>query len=367
MRKDIMKEKVIDKVKKHQILFLTLLAGFLGFIVFIFIYGVEVLDVTKDVWLNEPGELSQHYFGWAFYRNADWNLKIGEFNTLSYPNNASIIFTDSIPLFAVIFKAISFMLPETFQYLGIFELICYILQGIFAFTLLRRFIKNKYYAIMGTVFFILSPYLLQRALGHTALSANFLILAALCLWAYREKYKNNQKKKILFWTILLIVGTTIHLYYIPMIVVIMFGTFISEFIEDKKTWKVSIITFITSCISSILVIYILGGMSASSYGIGGLGYFNSNLDTFINPQNYSYFLKNRQGISDGEFEGFGYLGLGIILMCFLMVIIIFKEYDKKKLIEQLKKPNTIFAIFCIVRKHNFIIRNYCKIRKTFLI
>lgn len=345
-----MKEDIIGNLKKHQILLLTILSGIMGVVIFICIYGLQVLNVTKDAWLNSSGDLTQHYYGWVFFRDSAWTFPIGLFNTLSYPNYSSIIFTDSIPLFAIFFKALSVILPDTFQYFGLFGIICYMLQGIFAFTLLRKFINNKFYTIIGTVFFIISPYILQRMFAHTGLSANFLILAGFCLFAYRNKYKDKPKKKIILWTLLLVVSTTIHLYYIPMIVIIMICTFISEFIEDKKTCKISIITFIVASICSILVIYIFGGFTNSStYSNGGLGYFNVNLNTFFNPQGYSSFLKDLNIATTGEYEAMGYLGLGILLMCFLSVFLIIQKYNKKEFIELVKRPNTIFVILCIVR------------------
>lgn len=128
-----------------------------------------VLNVTEDSWLHASwlhtswlypsGDLTQHYYGWVSFRNSDWTFPLGLFNTLSYPNYASIMFTDSIPLFAIIFKSISFALPETFQYFGIFGLMCYILQGVFAFTLLRKFINNKFYAIVrNNIFYCFTIY-----------------------------------------------------------------------------------------------------------------------------------------------------------------------------------------------------------------
>ena len=144
----------------------------------------------------------------------------------------------------------------------------------------------------GTVFFIVSPYILQRMFYHTALSANFLILASLCLWAYRDNYRQRPKRKIVLWTLLLSISTLIHIYYIPMIVIIMLSSFVSEFMEDKKSYKVSIITFIISCVSSILLICIIGASNVNSYYLDGLNIYNANLNTFFNPQGFSTVLQD---------------------------------------------------------------------------
>ena len=148
-----MVKRILEFTKKHHIMLFTILAAIIGAIAFVCIYGVEVLDTKNTLWLENAGDLTQHYTGWTFFRDSEWNPQIGLFNSLSYPNYASIVFTDSIPLFAIFFKLISGILPETFQYMGIFGIMCYILQGVFSFTLLRRFIKNKFYAMIRKYIF----------------------------------------------------------------------------------------------------------------------------------------------------------------------------------------------------------------------
>lgn len=184
--------------------------------------------------------------------------------------------------------------------------------------------------------------------GHTALAGNFLILIALCLWAYREKYKDKLIKKIVYWTLLLMISASIHIYYVPMIVIIMFCTFISEFIEDKKTYISSIITFVIACMLTVLLIYLLGGFTNNTYEENGLGDYNANLNAFINPHGHSKFIKSIEFATEGEHEGFGYLGLGILLMCFLSIIVVIQNYKKEDYIKAIKNPNVIFVILSIL-------------------
>ncbi len=203
---------------------------------------------------------------------------------------------------------------------------------------------------------------------HTSLSAHFLILAALCLWAYREKYKENLPKKILLWTWLLAISSMIHMYFIPMIVLIMTCTFIVEFVEDKKSLKSSILTFIISCIVTIAVIFTIGLDTSENYARGGRGTFNISLDTFINPQNTSLFIKDykilRNGEIFGDWEAYGYLGLGVLVMCIIVFItaiyIFIKSKDKKIRISS----NKLFCILCIVRSNNTCNRINCKNRRS---
>ena len=78
-----------------------------------------VLDLAQGV---DP---FKDYVGWIFFRNSPWTFPIGLNPTYGLDFSSSIVFSDSIPLMAFLFKAIRFVLPETFQYLGIWTLICF--------------------------------------------------------------------------------------------------------------------------------------------------------------------------------------------------------------------------------------------------
>lgn len=92
----------------------ALAAALLGAAFFILLYGVRVLDPTNVAWiLNRGGDPSQHYLGWEFYRQSEVHLPyLGMSYATVYPYRTSIIYTDSIPLLAVAFKAVSVLLPE---------------------------------------------------------------------------------------------------------------------------------------------------------------------------------------------------------------------------------------------------------------
>ena len=100
--------------KEEKILFLWGL--FAGFLCFLLMFGVKVLDVTYDAWIFYGDiDLRQHYLGWCHFRTSDWHFPLGMIDSLSYPHSVSVIWTDAIPLFALFFKIFREILPETFQ------------------------------------------------------------------------------------------------------------------------------------------------------------------------------------------------------------------------------------------------------------
>jgi hypothetical protein len=145
----------------------------LGAIFFLLCFGWQVVDLTNTTWLLTNGDdLSQHQAGWMFYRSSGWSFPFGIIQNLAYPFGVPITFTDSIPLFAIIFKMMSGILPAEFQYFGLFTLIGYFLQGGIGALIIRRFTKSNMVALVGPVFFVISPVMLTRVFRHTALSAN---------------------------------------------------------------------------------------------------------------------------------------------------------------------------------------------------
>lgn len=68
---------------------------------------------------------------------------------LSYPNKMSVVFTDSIPCFAVLFKILSPVLPDEFQYFGLWGMLCFVLQGILSVRIVRNFTYSGVYAVLA--------------------------------------------------------------------------------------------------------------------------------------------------------------------------------------------------------------------------
>ncbi len=331
--------------------FFFLYGTIVGIFIFINIYGLQLLDFTNVEWLlNSTREeslwdLTQHYLGWVYYRNSDWHFPIGLMDGL-YSSPVSIVYTDSIPLFAIFFKILSPILPATFQYFGLFGLLCYALTGGFAALITRRVSKNLYLAIFSAALFCLSPVLLKRMFYHTALSAHFLLLAAFCLWLYRD-YFQKRFIYILLWSILTTSSALINAYLTPMVLGIFLCSLLQELILKGCRFLPSCFFFLVPPIMSTFIFSYIAGIfygnvPASSENLDLLSF---NFLQFINPanylltidhrnyifstQSYSSFLPVLPSYSPWQEEGFAYLGLGIILLLFLSAICMLIYFFKK--------------------------------------
>ena len=309
---------------------LCVFVAILGAIVFICLYGIRILNPTYVEWLYNGRDLMQHYLGWEFFRKSDWMFPLGMTDQLGYPNATSVIFTDSIPIFAVFFKLFASLMPERFQYFGIWGILCFMLQGFVAAKILQVYIEKKWQIVAGCLIFLLSPTMLFRMYMHTALASQWLILIAIYLCAvHKENYKKI-KKTSLQWGILGFLIPGIHLYFTPMCGVLLVGYIVYSCLCDKKKvvkYAMPLVTFFVGLGASV---FLLGGFSsAASAGTSNLGVHSFNLNGFFNAMGYSRILKGLDTYTNGQYEGFAYIGLGVLILLVVSVIYYIEQLIRK--------------------------------------
>ncbi|WMC91734.1 DUF6311 domain-containing protein [Kineothrix sp. MB12-C1] len=315
-----MKEK-IDGIKKSILTYKTIwICALSGALIFLWIYGVHILNPTYTDWLltSEDGDLTQHYLGWKFFRHAPWRFPLGLIDTIAYPNATSIIFTDSIPLFALFFKVLRFLLPTEFQYFGWFGLLCFMLQGGFGALLVKKYVKSDLLTFIGGIFFVLSPVFIDRMYWMTSLAAHFLCLMALLFLVYYEEVFRKTKYAVIGWGILGALCGSIHIYFLPMCGVVLLGFLLVDAVKGEKGMKVflPLLSFVGAAATAI---FLLGGFgSGMKAGNDGVGYYSFNLNGFYNPHGWSDYIKDMP-YTDSQYEGFGYLGLGVLLLLIVAV------------------------------------------------
>lgn len=296
-------------------------AALSGVVSFIAVYGFYVLNPVYDDWLLGRGDLTQHYLGWCFYRRGQWTFPIGLTDQLAYPNNTSVIFTDSIPLFAVFFKILSPILPDTFQYFGWWGLICFILQGIVASMILLELNVDRLQIVVGCFIFILSPIVIERMFRHTSLGAHWIILLSIyCFIRHKNTYRNIKKTSLCWGIIGGLIGA-VHMYFLPMCAVFAGAYVIASLMKERHFRIRYILPMVSFTAGLFLVTYILGGFSTDALPeADGLGECGFNLNGFFNAKGYSRWLPSLETYRDGQYEGFAYLGIGIYILLIFAVI-----------------------------------------------
>lgn len=315
----------LKKFIRSDSLPLTLIcAGLLGAVIFALIYGIRVVDPTYDDWIfvnRGDGDIIQHYSGWRYYRQSQWHFPIGLIDGINGDSPVSCMYTDSIPLLAVFFKIISPILPETFQYIGLWELITYILMGVSAALLLRKFNSNIFFCTVGSAVFVLSPTVIYRAFWHEALSGQWIIILAIVLWVYQDHQWKKPFAPVILWTALGVVSAYVHSYFIPMIYMIMLGYMLTDLLINKKIIR-PLAVFASTTAVTLFAMYCMGAFyGEGSFAGGGFGYYSSNLNTLYNGSHTnSKFLNGFPLAMNSQKEGFGYLGFGVIVFAVISII-----------------------------------------------
>lgn len=315
---------------------INIIAALLGGIAFVLIYGVKILNPLYTDWLLTGGDPSQHYLGWEFFRRSSWYFPLGLTDQLAYPLKTSVIYTDSIPIFAVFFKLFRSILPRQFQYFGIWGLLCFVLQGYYAAKILCERSSSKTVILAGSIFFIVSPIMVFRMYYHTALAAHWLILLAIYFYSKHEKEYRDIFKPVMQWGILGILIGAIHLYFVPMCGAVLLGYILCSIWKERKIRIRFFYPGISFSVGLFLTVYLLGGFSSGAdTGTNNLGLFSFNLNAFLNPMSYSTLLKNTSlwnwpFYTQGQYEGFSYLGMGIILLCACGIVLMIRNIFRRR-------------------------------------
>ena len=281
----------------------------IGAVFFAWIAGTRILDPTSIDWLMK-GDWVPHYFGWHYFRHEPWHWPPGAVQGYYAPLGTSIGLTDSIPLVGYALKPLAVWLPTPFQYLGPFLLASFALQGALGARLIARRVDAVPAQVLGAALFVLLPTLLIRV-GHAALCAHWLILWALLL-ATRPPATRFQSVS---WAGLGLTAGMVQPYLAAMVLAVLGATAVAP----GSTPAARRLSALGAALAATMAGWWISGLfllsGGSSLTAGGLGYYSMNLLALISPGDWSSFLPALPIASDGQaYEGFQYLGLGILLV-----------------------------------------------------
>lgn len=325
--------------QKQDIIFYLCLA-LTAVLVCVGMYGADILNPTDIHIYHRYGDGMQHYYGWIAYRNSPWQFPLGLFNGVTYPDSTSIIFTDSLPLFAVIFKILSPLLPAHFQYFGLWTMLCFILQTVIAAHIFRRVTDDRVFILFASLLFLFVPSMLCRAFSHEALGGQWLVLLAyeLFLCVARE----SDTKKILFRAALLgFLAASTHIYFLPICGMIVVGCALEDMLRNQRRWRaVGLLMGYLS--AAAFAVYLYGGFSTTiSVSTENFRYGNmANLNTLWNALTFSRIFPAIPLFFGGQDDGSAYLGAGFfVLFAAVLVLGLRKIFPREKQTEILSKAS----------------------------
>lgn len=286
------------------------------------IFGLRIANPHDVSWISIDIVTGQ--FGWELYRAdpAHWFPMITD--RYSYPLTMPLAMYDNLPLLAMAVKMLTPAGPDQIQYFGPAFLFGMALQALFAWLLLheatgRRTGRDYLIAIfLGTMFFTTAPILLTRfAFTHMSLSHQWPVIAS--LWLYARSNRMELSRTLRDFAILEFVAASINPYIMAMTLMIYCG-FILKLAVDRELRLRNCVFLVVPVLIGALGLLISGFINPFAGKLlpgPGYGFFSANLFSPVNPMS-GYFgptlLPDLPTSTSGQYEGFGYLGLGALLL-----------------------------------------------------
>lgn len=319
------------------------------------IFNFSYIFEQNAYWKEPFADRITNHIGLLYFIQDNWRWPLFYVPQLAFPEGANIIYTDSIPLLALITKIFYKSTGIWFNYFGFWVFACFPLLGLFAALAIREGRCKDPVAIVGGILLALSSPALLVRFGHIALMGHFLIVWAFFIYL---KFCNTSSVKNLTIHFVIITSLCILLqtYFLLMVMPFFAAALLQAFFERRiKLFSAALSSAIV--FSSILLIAFISGMIGPGSVKGtswGFGYYSMNLlSPFIPPRAHlpafiaQHIKYDPTGYSwdatGGQYEGYNYLGAGVLFLLFIQLTAFFplaKQIIKKHLF-------LIFALACL--------------------
>ena len=314
-----------------------------GFFYALLVMGPHPLNPRNVNWIAfDP---AYHYIGWEMFRqdpHVRWPIAYTD--RLGYPQGESVALLDLNPLLAVALKPLSPLLPEPAQYFGLEVILACTLQFFFAFRLLRLMTEggaissgapppgssvakggsNILGAALCSVFFLLAPPLNYRFWGHYSLSNQWLLVAALFVFAQAQQESPRSVRRFVISACVLVavsVGTNPYLAF--QVLLILTAAVVS--LLWQKRIRLAPAAGVLALLGAIgfVVAYSFGLVISGGKGYSSGGYRDLSLNLLapFDPRTWTSVIFPRlPGASPGQYEGYSYLGAGILVLAAVVIV-----------------------------------------------
>ena len=338
---------------------LTVILTLIGFF---WLFGTKTLDFFNIGLVTRGGDFSVTYMGSVLYRIDEWRWPIFTHMNLAYPYGISVHGTDGSPLLSVIFKLLTtlFGLSPEVQFVGIWMLICYILQAYVSVLIFRHAFKSKWLTVIGAMFFVSAPIMMMRVFVHINLMAHFILLFAILLWM------NNKlgRKEWFYMALLLSLGILTCPYFLPMQAGFFALLIYQKLIVEKTLSWPKMITGLILLAATFFGWYYLLGMMTTEQQIASGGWRGVclNLTALFNPT-WSRSQVINTLTPKADFDADNYFGLGLLLcLCFLFPHVkdLFKRENLRKhwTLSLLLLGFTLFALSTEIKLGTTVVFDY---------
>ena len=266
---------------------------------------------ATDIGVHPPYgmDAAMNIMGQRYFTKDSWRWPPLMVRTLGTDNGGTNVgFTDGVPLIEIVVKIFRGVLPPDFHSVYLWLALCWMAQPMAAVFALRsagerRLLPNLAVAIIA----VSMPTLLFRFM-HSALCAHFLILIALGL--YFRMARKARMTTVAGAVGLMLAALLTNPYIMYMVLAVLAAAPLSLLIRGDRRW-LPVAAGIAVGIGLTGVVALVLGYSRA-VPMSGFGHYTMNLLSPIYPT-----LAFSGGFIDatgGQYEGYQYLGVGLILI-----------------------------------------------------
>ena len=293
-------------------------------------FGLAILNVFQGNWWLVPcSDAVPGILSWDYFREEVWHYPLGKIEGYNYPLTTNIALTDGIPLMAVVFKLLHpFFDGEAYYYFGVWFAISFLLQAFFGYRLLSVFLpKRAWLVLLGTIFFLLSPVFLHR-FAHHGLAIHWMILAS---FYYYFQTNFSAAKRLGAQTILIALMAWTHPYAAMMALLLGGATLLKISWQERVIPLWQLLAVGIAWIGMTLGLWeVMGYFSVGEQQLknSNFGLYSANANALFNSFDKTSILPALPIAKDGQYEGFAFLGVGVLLL--LLASLIFFPFVKRK-------------------------------------
>ena len=350
--------------------------AFTGFVLGL-VYAIATLPIYELIFMNSAfwyhGDPGSHISAAQIYLNEPLGWPLLHIQSINYPAGINGAFVDIIPLITLPTKVISHFLEIDVDARIIFTswiVICYGGIGLTSIYLLNFcFNVSRMNSILGALIFLTSPIVLFRVHAHLALVGQFWILAAFIVYFHRVEFNER------FSGLLLQLGLTLgalltHPYLFAMVVPVIFAGEFDLWIKTKNTFDL-IVRILSLTMVTILFLIFFGYLGSESVAVGsfGFGLHSMNLASPWTGSSFYFFPEFQEphkwypnipfpiDATGGQYEGYAYLGIGVLILLPFGIFLLSKIFYKKYL----------FLVMCLMTFFMLSISNEVYLGRDLLI
>jgi hypothetical protein len=290
------------------------------------LFTPAVLFGTGPFWSapNYP-DMQQHLAAARYFLHDSWRFPLFLTKLIMPPDGVSVVFLDVNPLLALAAKIWFKLTGLTVNYFGPWIAVCYALQGA-AFLYLCRSLGLRGWlpAVACTVIALSVPEFLYRYF-HLNLLGQFLITFQLGF--YFRAVRGGRYRAMSWWSLsLALTAVLIHFYLFAMIAGI-YVALLAEFAFARRAEVRTVLAHGGIFLIGTGALLVASGYLHGAGGSTGFGYFSMNILSPFVPQDSGVlpFMHDMIDGTGGQYEGFNYLGLGILALFVIALVLYWRD------------------------------------------